>query len=514
MQISRFFVAILILLTVLLSCRKDFDYAPGNGKLEFSQDTVFLDTVFTNIGSATHLLKVYNRSNDDILIPNIHLAGGPGSSYRLNVDGQAGTDFQEIPLLARDSLYVFVETTFDISPLQTDTFLYTDAIVFDGGAREQRVALVTLVKDAIFLYPGRNPDGSRETVLLGRNEDGISVAVPGFELQDNQLLFSNDKPYVIYGYASAGAGQQVRVAAGARLYFHKDSGLFIGEGASLLVEGRLSQDLGQMEQEVVFEGDRPESDFKNVAGQWGGVWLGAGSGNHQIEYLSILNATVGLLAEGSATLGPSGLLLRNTQIKNSASINLHAVNIDTRAENLVLGNAADAALRCEGEGPFNFTHCTIANYWSQGPRTGPAVQLAAPAQGIPQQTRFTSCILAGNNARELRFSGDSGQFATIFSHCTLRFEDTGGVFASDPLYDFNDPAKYPDTLLNLENDFLNTAGQDYRIGFDSGGIGKADSLEAQNIPLDLAGVERVINPDVGAYQAMDRNEIVIGSTKM
>jgi hypothetical protein len=27
-------------------------------------------------------------------------------------------------------------------------------------------------------------------------------------------------------------------------------------------------------------------------------------------------------------------------------------------------------------------------------------------------------------------------------------------------------------------------------------------------------VERVINPDVGAYQAMDRNEIVIGSTKM
>ena len=58
------------------SCRKDFSTIPSFGELEFSKDTVFLDTIFTNIGSATYNLKVYNRSNDDITIPNITLERG------------------------------------------------------------------------------------------------------------------------------------------------------------------------------------------------------------------------------------------------------------------------------------------------------------------------------------------------------------------------------------------------------------------------------------------------------
>lgn len=507
MRISLYLIALIAFLTELLSCRKDFEYVPSYGKLEFSQDTVFLDTVFTNIGSATHLLKVYNRSNDDVLIPNISLEEGSASSYRINVDGQAGTSFQEIPLLARDSMYIFVETTFDISPLLLDTFLYTDAIIFDSGAREQRVPLVTLVKDAIFLYPGMDPDGSRQTVLLGNNDEGIRVAVPGFELQDDQLLFSNAKPYVIYGYASAANGQDIRVAAGARLYFHKDSGLYIGEGASLTVEGTLDQESGQ---DVVFEGDRLESGFREVAGQWGGIWLGAGSGNHQIEYLSIINATVGLFAEGG-----TGLLLRNSQIKNSASVNLHCTNDVTVCENLILGNAADAALRCEGEGNYTFRHCTIANYWSQGARTGAAVQLLATTTGLlPQQSLFVNTIVDGNNAREVMFYGGTALFATSFSHCTLRFEDNGGLFDGDPLYDFDDSQKYDNTLLNVPAGFFDTARQDFRIDLESGGIGKADPQEAQLIPLDLAGADRSANPDIGAYQSRDRGEIVTGSTKM
>ena len=44
------------------SCRNDFETVPSTGNLEFSRDTVFLDTVFTNIGSSTYNLKVYNTS--------------------------------------------------------------------------------------------------------------------------------------------------------------------------------------------------------------------------------------------------------------------------------------------------------------------------------------------------------------------------------------------------------------------------------------------------------------------
>ena len=62
---------ICVLLISVSSCRKNFDTIPSFGNLEFSKDTVFLDTIFTNIGSATYNLKVYNRGNKSITIPKI-----------------------------------------------------------------------------------------------------------------------------------------------------------------------------------------------------------------------------------------------------------------------------------------------------------------------------------------------------------------------------------------------------------------------------------------------------------
>ena len=50
------------MLIAISSCRKDFETISSYGKLAFSKDTVFLDTVFSNIGSATYNLKVYNLS--------------------------------------------------------------------------------------------------------------------------------------------------------------------------------------------------------------------------------------------------------------------------------------------------------------------------------------------------------------------------------------------------------------------------------------------------------------------
>ena len=110
---KKFFYTFLILAITILwsSCRKDFVTIPSSGQLQFSKDTVYLDTVFTNIGSSTYNLKVYNRSDDDISIPTIQLGEGESSKYRLNVDGIAGRVFENIELLANDSMFIFVETT-------------------------------------------------------------------------------------------------------------------------------------------------------------------------------------------------------------------------------------------------------------------------------------------------------------------------------------------------------------------------------------------------------------------
>ncbi|NNJ88386.1 MAG: hypothetical protein HKP53_03210, partial [Eudoraea sp.] len=257
----RNLLPLLLILSCILwaaSCRKDFEFDTSNGDLQFSKDTVFLDTVFTNIGSSTYSLKVYNRSGTDIEIPSIQLEDGASSRYRLNVEGVAGNTFENIPLYARDSLYIFIETTYDIAAANELEFLYIDNLLFDSGANEQRVPLVTLVKDAIFLYPSTLADGSKESLLLGLDDQGNELRIEGFLLEDDELNFSDEKPYVIYGYAAVSENKVLTIQPGARLHFHESSGILVGTGGSLKINGLLSEDPELLENEVIFEGDRLE----------------------------------------------------------------------------------------------------------------------------------------------------------------------------------------------------------------------------------------------------------------
>src|SRR5690606_20466543 len=233
------------------SCRKDFEFSPSSGKLTFSRDTVFLDTVFSNIGSGTYNLKVYNKSNDDIVIPSVRLGQGQQSSYRLNVDGKAGKEFNDIEIMAKDSIYIFIETTVNIESFTNDQtqLLYTDAISFDSGSNEQKVELVTLIQDAVFLFPDKE-NGIKESLLLDIDTEGNETRIEGFFLEDDELIFTNEKPYVIYGYAAVENGKTLTVEAGARVHFHASSGIIITDGASLKVNGELSTDPVLLENEV------------------------------------------------------------------------------------------------------------------------------------------------------------------------------------------------------------------------------------------------------------------------
>ena len=171
----RYLYSLLLLCSIVLwsSCRNDFETEPSTGNLQFSRDTVYLDTVFSNIGSSTYNLKVYNRSDDDITIPTIQLSGGESSNYRLNVDGLPGKSFENIDILANDSIFVFIETTANIENFSNENqFLLTDAIEFDTGANQQKVELVTLIQDAVFLYPEKFDDGTTESLSFGFDEEG------------------------------------------------------------------------------------------------------------------------------------------------------------------------------------------------------------------------------------------------------------------------------------------------------------------------------------------------------
>ncbi|MDE0598880.1 MAG: hypothetical protein OSB51_06855, partial [Dokdonia donghaensis] len=300
---SLYFLIALAGIITVSSCRNDFETTPSTGNLEFSRDTIFLDTVFTNIGSSTYNLKVYNRSDEAISIPSVRLGRGQDSDYRLNVDGVAGKEFEEVEILANDSIFVFVETTLDINEVgnASEEFLYTDAIEFNSVGTSQNVELVTLVKDAIFLFPERDgTTGMVETLTV----NNVETTLEGRYLMDDELTFTNDKPYVIYGYMAVGdpdgtTAKTLTIEAGARVHFHADSGLLIADNATLAINGALSADPIALENEVIFESDRLEPAFSNVPGQWGTILLTDGSVNNTINYATIKNATVGILNEAS-----------------------------------------------------------------------------------------------------------------------------------------------------------------------------------------------------------------------
>ena len=508
---TRIGIGLVLFISLLwCSCRKDFDFTESTGQLEFSRDTVFLDTVFTGISSSTYSLKVYNPTDSDLRIPVINLERGESSGYRLNVNGMAGKAFRDIPILAKDSLYVFIESTLDISSQNLSEFLYTDAIQFGTGATTQEIQLVTLVRDAIFLYPARQADGSRETISLGVNPDGTEVTVEGFFLENSELNFTDEKPYVIYGYAAVREGQTLSMAPGTRVHFHQDSGIWIGSGSSLVINGEPSNDLELMENEVIFEGDRLEPEFSEVPGQWGTIWLAEGSVNTNINHLTIKNATVGILAEGNAGAAPPTLRIANSQIKNSSLVNLWGRNSSIYGENLVLGNAGNATFYGNLGGNYEILHSTLANYWSNGFRTGSAVQLnnfEENGNGITQasdlsRAYFGNCIISGNTATELFLnSNGTNLFEFQFDHCLIKFETA----PAGPLYDFQDPLRYTNVLLNGDPDFWDITQQDFRINEASEARGRGSDEIGQRVPFDLLGTERTSPPDLGAFQYIPQN---------
>ena len=150
-------ICLLIAIGLTKSCDYDLSFSPAKTEdVRFSSDTVYLDTVFTAIGSSTYNLRIYNQSERNIEIGSIRLGQGNDSQFRLNVDGMHGQNFNDIEILAKDSIYVFIETTVDIKDYAVNAteFLYNDQLLID----EQSVELITLVKDAIFLYPERDRD--------------------------------------------------------------------------------------------------------------------------------------------------------------------------------------------------------------------------------------------------------------------------------------------------------------------------------------------------------------------
>jgi hypothetical protein len=500
------FIGVAISLT---SCREDFVFEPSTGDLTFSRDTIYLDTVFTNISSSTYTLKVYNKSSNDIKIPTIRLGKGIGSKYRMTVDGMTGYEnrvFHDVELLAKDSMYIFIETTADIADANTTDLLYTDQIEFDSGANLQKVELVTLIQDAYFIFPN-NTNGVIDTIPIGLNEDGTFIETNGRNLShdhpDNgdEYLFKVDKPYVVYGYASVPNGETLTIPGGARVHFHADSGLVVQEGGTLEITGSTST-TEALENEVIFEGDRLEPLYTDVPGQWGTVYLRQGSVNHKIKNLTLKNAVVGLLIENN--LGAT-MTIENTQVYNCSNVGILARAAKVEGKNVVINYAGVAALACTLGGSYEFKQCTFNNNWASSKQVAVLVDNYFTDGNNQQQAydlekaEFYNCIIYGSNQIELLLnkstvSPENNWTSPIFSKCQIRFNNSNNQFTNHPDYAFiNDTNQIK---KNGNPDFFDIYNNNLVIGIDSDAKGFGNDV---GVAFDILGNARVGNIDIGAY---------------
>ncbi len=463
-------LSLVILAICQLSCRKDFSTQLSSGSLSFSVDTLFLDTVFNNLSTNTHLLTVYNRSKNDIKIPEIRLAKN-NSKYRLNVDGISGTKFNNIVILEKDSIFILVEGTINAS--DTDTkMLYEDKILFDPNGNKQDVELVTLVKDANFLF------GSDTN----------------FELSLSNI--TKEKPYVVFGNATVPKDGSLTIEAGSVIHFSENSSLTISEGATLNINGTLNDS-------IVFKGDNLSYDFDEIPGQWQGINIEKNA-IVNIDFLKILNPRIGLSINESTTV--TNIL--NTEIYNAANFGVLTQNANINANNLVIGQTGKSALNLQG-GSYTFNHCTLANFWSKSVRFESNINLAnhyfdkddKSVKAPLSNANFNNCIVTGSTSVNNEISFDKSEEEAVFNfnfkNCLIDLEK------GDDFLNTDNTAFYTNVLFNKETDFKDTSKNDLRIGLDNEGINKADPSIAATTPLDIIGKDRTGTPDIGAYQHID-----------
>ncbi len=500
MRRNPFYLLVFLLATLAFgvwSCDPDEDFLIGGDvNLEFSRDTLRFDTVFTELGSATRSFRVYNRADQPVRIDKIRIAGTTGIDFRMNVDGIPGDEIDEVEIFANDSIWIFVEVTIDPDqPISVSPFVIEDQVIFETGSRESQVYLEAWGQNANY-FPSRFNAG---------------VAVE-FSCENGTFVWDSELPYVIYGEIII-TDCLLEVAAGTEIYVHggiarNDVFGTFNDGFLFTLETGSIHFNGTAEDPIIIQGDRLESVFDNVNGQWLGLFIGPGSTNNRVEHTLIKNSIIGFSVDSTASLS-----LSNTIIANTAGPALRLNRASVSAENCLFYDNAVGALQVIQGGSYAFEHCTFANFgFDASAVTLTNFECFTPTCNIavinPIQARFDNCIIFGSRRDEIqlidadeRQNPGSGIFDVSFNNCVVRV---------DELLENNDGryADFFETLcqgcVNGDREdllFIDRNMDDYHL--DSLSIAIDVGLPISGLEIDLDGVSRDANPDAGCFERVE-----------
>ncbi|MDW7695082.1 choice-of-anchor Q domain-containing protein [Flammeovirgaceae bacterium SG7u.111] len=428
-----------------------------SAKLEFSEDTIFFDTVFTSLGSVTKRLQVLNPSENAVNISSIRLGNTANSAYSLVINGIEMPEVRDMKLLGGDSLLVLVEV--EIDPQDEDLpFVVNDSVIFEVNSNVQDVNLVSWGQDAVFFRGG-------------------------LQAVECDAIWTSNRPYVIYDSLVILEDCELTMEPGTKVYLADNASLFVGGTINIL---------GSAEEPVQIQSVRLDGEYATQYGQWNGIYFLRNSRDNFIDWAEIRNGTIGLYLGTPDADDTPDLVLQNTKIENMALHGIQCITSDLLMTNSLINNCVVNTLRCTAGGNYSLFHNTFASVSTNFFRDEPSFAMATfqdlgngTVLSEDLQLTMANNIVWGRLEEELILASDEqsslvvGASQNIFKTIIEDLEN-GNILNEDPI--FNNP---------FEQDFsLDTIGESPAIdvGLELG------------VETDLAGNQRDSLPDIGAYE--------------
>ena len=449
----------------IASCKKDSFITSADARVSITTDTLKYDTVFTTTGSVIKSFKIINENNQKLRLNKVKLMGAAASAFKMNVDGIATNEINNLDIAANDSIYVFVSVT--INPGASNLpFIVSDSILVNYNGNNRFVQLQAYGQNANFLS---------NRVITGN------------------VAWTNNLPYVILGSIRIDTTASLTIQPGCRIYSHAD--------APFIVDGTLTV-TGTKTDNVVFTGDRLDDLYKDLPASWPGIYFRGSSKNNVMTFAVVKNAYQAVVIEKPSVNANPKLAMHQCIVDNAFDAGVFCVNSSLTADNSLVSNCGSNIILSYG-GNYNFTHCTVASY------SGNYLTHKNPVLNVSNfALQGGATVTADLNAvfRNSIFWGDEGivtnevivnkqgpnSFTVLFEKNIYRVQNdpanstlTGNIKNQDPSFDSIDVNK---RIYNFR--IINNAGAP---GINAGIVtGFLKDLDDKNRNVGL--------PDIGCYE--------------